>query len=145
VSVLTGIPGLGALAKAGLDLGFGRTANACLDRQLDSWRKEQDRQELVDRVAGTVEVLIGQLLIQIIRSQHQLTDETKEALGGIRDDLAEFGSMLERETTQADVHVGIQRISGGGIGIRVSEKTRQTVFVDEMRVAGRGSIGIDLS
>src|SRR5215510_7578833 len=72
VSLATGNPLLGALAplgRKGIARAFGNSVNAALTRELAALAKEEERKQLLDQIDEVVEALLGQALIQLVRSQ----------------------------------------------------------------------------
>ena len=142
-TVLTGVPALGNVVAQGLEKIFGSSANAILVQQIEAWQKEQQQTDLVSRVRDSVEVLLGQALIQLVRSQHASTAELERALGGIREELKGFRDSIQGRLEDAGIRVDLQEIAENGIGIRVGEKARASVFVRRQVV--NGGVGIDLT
>lgn len=131
VSLATGSPLLGALAPLGrkeLARAFGNSVNAALTRELAAVAKAQERRAELQEIEAVVEALLGEVLIQIVRSQHALHDA--------RGPLAE---------ACATVRVEVLTVSGGGIGVRATSATTQQVALSRMDVTGVGSVGIELT
>lgn len=83
-------------------------------------------------MALNVEALLSQAVLQLVRVQHNVHDDVLRALGGVRDDLADF---RERFTTaipaaeQQAARLELQEVSGGALGIHVSNRSQKRVFV----------------
>lgn len=146
-------PAAGALAPLGVEViakAFGDSAATRVFKQeLATLAKEEDQQALANRIADTLSVTIGQALIQIIRSQHTISDENLAALGGLRDDFEafrnEFGQRIESDVARvAAVQIREQHVDGhNSIGVRVLPETQQRVLIDVQRVGG-GATGVVL-
>jgi hypothetical protein len=145
-TVATGQPLLGVLATKAAARVFGKSANAILREQTAQWNRQRDRRAFINDLAGAVEVLIGQALVQIARSQHNVKDELIEALGGIRDDLAGFRDEFGARLAQADVRIEQALIRDGATGakLRVRAESRKVVFVSQGTVTGNGTTGVVL-
>lgn len=132
-SLATGVPVLGVLAKQGVGKAFSLSSNAKLQRELAALEKEEDRQAFADQIAGPIEELIGQALIQIVRVQDRGTESVVEQLGGLRAEFEnfrrEFGQQLEQGTVTVDL-IDVAE----GVGIRVSSKTTKTVRAGTIKV-----------
>ena len=91
-------------------------------------------------------MLLGQALIQLVRSQHAVKDEVLDALGGVRRDLEAFRQDFAARVASASESVRLDSlvVHGGGLGIRVRATTTKRVVLTHMEVAGAGSVGIDL-
>jgi hypothetical protein len=144
VSVLSGVPALGGLAKGALAVLFASPANVVLEKQVEQWREEQDHQRFVQDLSDVIEALIGQALVQIVRSQKRESEDVVAALGGLREDLATFREEVGERMTTFDLHVQLQEVSEGAIGIRVSGSSRKRVFVDRLVVRGGRTVGIEM-
>jgi hypothetical protein len=99
---------------------------------------------LIAQIAEAVEALVGQALIQLVRVEHATKDELVEALGGVREDLADFRADFQRELVDREVRVDVQHVREGATGLRISDGARARLSVGEMTVTGPGSVGIDL-
>jgi hypothetical protein len=89
VSLATDNPLLGALAplgRKGIARAFGNSVNAALTRELAALAKEEERKKFLGQIDEVVEALLGQALIQLVRSQHGIKDEVLEALAGVEID-----------------------------------------------------------
>lgn len=147
VTLATGNPMLGALAPLGREAvarAFGSAVNQALDRELAQFHKEQERQAFFGQLDELLAALIGQALVQIVRSQHNVKDEVLAALGGLRSDFAEFRRDFAARLAafgEATVQVDEQWVRGGSIGVRVREATTKRVRLGKQIVTG-GSTGI---
>jgi hypothetical protein len=87
VTVLSGVPVLGALAQQAVARIFASTATAAIEAELKALDAEARRRALIDDLAAAVEPLIQQALIQLVRVQHDLDharrDELTQALGAV--------------------------------------------------------------
>jgi hypothetical protein len=149
VSLATGNPLLGVLAplgRKGIARAFGSSVNAALTRELAALEKEEERKKLLGQIDEVVEALVGQALIQLVRSQHGVKDELLEALGGVRRDLEVFRQDFAERVASASETVSGDRlvVREGGLGIRVRATTTKRVVFKHMEVVGAGSVGIDL-
>jgi hypothetical protein len=149
VSLATGNPLLGALAplgRKGIAWAFGNSVNAALTRELAALEKDEARNKFLGQIDEVVEVLVGQALIQIVRSQHAVKDEVLDALGGVRRDFEafrkDFGERIAN--TSENVSVDAFVVREGGLGIRVRATSSKRVVLKHMEVVGPGSVGIDL-
>lgn len=156
VNALTEVPALGALAQKGIAKLFANTATAAIEAELEALETESQRRALINDIAAAVEPLIQQALIQMVRVQHNLDearrDELIRALGGLRNDLdgfrAAFARTLEGSAEPAgdagQVHIGRQRVSGGGVGVLARGSGDIVVRIDWQEVLDQG-VGIKLS
>jgi len=150
VSLATGNPVLGALAplgRKGIARVFGNTVNAALTRELAALAKEEDRRAFLGQIDEVIEALLGQALIQIVRSQHAVKEELLEALGGVRHDFERFRTEFAEQVEKAGENVAADtvKVREGGLGIRVAATTTRRVVLRYMEVTGEGSVGIDLT
>jgi hypothetical protein len=148
ISLATGNPLLGALAplgRKGVARIFGNTVNATLTRELAALAKDDERKVFLGQIDDVVEALLGQALIQIVRSQHAIKDETLECLGGLRRDFEAFRDDFAAQLASASEDIRIDDLVEveAGIGIRVSATTTKRVRLKHLIV--RGGIGIDLT
>jgi hypothetical protein len=147
LGMVTGHPEIGLFApfiEAGTRRAFGNSASRRLDAALAEAKSEEEKAVLVARIADSVEALLGQALIQMVHVQHQTKDEIIEALGGLREDLADFREDFQDRLDTEGVRVNFQRIRDGATGIRISEGARARIWVGDMTVIGSGSVGIDV-
>lgn len=149
VSISTGNPLLGALAPLGrkaIARAFGNATNAALDRELAKIAKEEERHAFLAQIDAVVEALVGQALIQLVRTQHSIKEEVLTALGGLREDFAAFRADFQCQLadTGETVLVETMTVQNGGIGIRVKSTTTRHVLLKHQLVSGPGSVGIDL-
>ena len=146
-SASSGVPAIGALVDAAAQKAFASTATARLLAEAERLDREDAAHEAEESfktsLADRIEVLLGQALVQIIRSQHSTAEQDRsalvEALGGIREDLASFRSSFSKEVrTQNDlppegesgqrpptpagsaVSIGTLTVQTGGTGIQDS-------------------------
>ena len=150
VSLATGNPVLGALAplgRKGIARAFGNAVNAALTRELAALAKEVERRAFLGQIDEVVEALIGQALIQIVRSQHAVKDELLEALGGVRRDFETFRKEFADQIAKSPESVAVDTlvVREGGLGVRVAATTTRRVVLRHMEVVGAGSVGIDLT
>ena len=150
VSLATGNPVLGALAPLGrkaIARAFGNSVNAALTRELAALAKDEERRAFLGQINEVVEALLGQALIQIVRSQHAVKDELLEALGGVRHDFDRFRTDFADQIGKAGESVTVDTVTirEGGLGIRVAATTTRRVVLRHMEVRGAGSVGIDLT
>src|SRR4051812_32549386 len=90
VSVFSGLPVVGGLTKAALTEVFAAPANEVLDQQIAEWRQEQKVSAPLSELKDWIEALMGQVVLQLVRSQHNVSEDLAKRLGGARDDLAGF-------------------------------------------------------
>jgi hypothetical protein len=151
VALVTGNPILGALAplgRKGVARAFGCSVNAALTSALASLAEEDERRTFLNQIGDIVEVLLGQALIQLIRSQHAVKDEVLDALGGMRRDFESFRADFAAQLAAVPESVRVEEIVevlDGGIGVRVSAATTTRVVLKQLVVRGTGSVGIDLT
>jgi hypothetical protein len=150
VSLATGNPLLGALAplgRKGIARAFGNSVNAALTRELAALGQAEERRAFLGQIDEVVEALLGQAVIQIVRSQHAVKDELLDALGGVRRDFETFRNDFADQIAKVSESVAIDSIMvrEGGIGVRVAATTTQRVVLKHMDVIGVGSVGIDLT
>ncbi|WP_437653702.1 hypothetical protein [Sorangium sp. So ce1182] len=128
---------------------FSRAVDDFFQRQLAQLEAEEAQRAFVAQVADAVEVLLGQAVLQLVRVEHNVKAELVEALGGVREDLADFRERFQNELEshgelEEVVRVDVQTVQGGAIGIRVGANARRRVSVARMEVTGSGSVGIDI-
>ena len=150
VSLATGNPLLGALAplgRKGIARAFGNSMNAALTRELAALAKDEERRAFLGQIDEVIEALLGQALVQIVRSQHAVKDEVLEALGGVRRDFEAFRTDFAAQVASAPESVQVDSVvvRGGGLGVRVAATTTRRVVLRYMEVTGAGSVGIDLT
>ncbi|WP_437713882.1 hypothetical protein WMF45_48185 [Sorangium sp. So ce448] len=141
---------LAPFASKAASRAFSSAADDFFRRQLAQLEAEEGQRAFVSQIADAVELLICQAVLQVVRVQHNVKAELLEALGGVREDFADFRERFQKEIESGGdfgeaVRVDVQTVGGGAIGIRVGANARRRVFVSRMEVAGNGSIGIDLS
>lgn len=160
VSLATGNPLLGVLAplgRKGVARAFGNSVNAVLTRELAALAKDEERRAFLAQIGDVVEALLGQALIQLIRSQHAVKEELRasqdeiasewlEALGGMRNDLKEFRADFAEQLARASDSIGVDSlvVRDGGLGVRVSAGTSQRMSFRHVEVSGVGSVGFEL-
>jgi hypothetical protein len=91
-----------------------------------------------------MESLLGQAVLQIVRVEHRTKEEVIEALGGLRNELSTFREDFQRALATETVHIDVQRVLRGGIGIRVDRGAVERVFVRRQVVSGDRSVGVVL-
>lgn len=150
VALATGNPLLGALAPLGRQViarAFGNSVNLAITRELAALAKDEERRAFLNQIGEVVEVLVGQALIQLIRSQHAVKDEVLDTLGGMRRDLESFRNDFAAQLASAPENVRVDNlieVADGGIGVRVAAASTRRVVLTSIVVRGAGSIGIDL-
>jgi hypothetical protein len=150
VTLATGNPLLGALAplaRKGIAKAFGNAADAMFARELAKMEKDDERKAFLGQIDAIVAALVGQAVIQLVHTQHNVKEEVLAALGGVREDFASFRTDFEiRVKASGDtVRVDEQVVEGGAIGVRVRLSTTKRVRLKYQLVSGRGSVGIDLA
>jgi hypothetical protein len=153
LGVATGHPEIAILApllQEWARRAFASTATARLRRAMAqseaSARLQRDRNALVAQIADGVEALLGQALIQLVRSQHCAKDEIVDALGGLKDEFASFREDFQQSVDNTGIRVDKQQVREGATGILISAAAETAkLWIGEMTVSGRGSVGIDLS
>lgn len=146
-ALATGHPEIAILtpfAQSAVAKAFGNSADAMLRRELAAMVAEEEKQKLAAQIAEPIEALIGQALIQLVRVQHNVKDEVLAALGGVREDLAAFREQFARDLSAFDLRLDRVLVEEGAIGLCVGPEARKRVWIADMTVRGRGSIGIDL-
>ena len=145
--IASGCPLLAALAKAGVARAFASTATERLLLEYKSYEQQKDRERFIGDMALNVEALLSQAVLQLVRVQHNVHDDVLRALGGLRDDLADFRERFAAALPAAEheaARLELQEVSGGALGIHVSSRSQQRVFVARQVVSGAGSVGIKL-
>jgi hypothetical protein len=150
LTLATGNPIVGALApfaRRAVAKAFGESADEMFRRELAAMQRDEERAKFLGQIDEVVASLVGQALVQIVTSQHHVKDEVVEALGGVRDDLAEFRRAFEVRVSAAHgdlVTINAQLVESGAIGIRVRSTATKTVALEKQVVKGKGSVGIEL-
>lgn len=134
---------LGAFAKEAIARAFGESANAILSKQAAEWEREQSQQAFIDTLAERVEDLLGQALIQIVKSQHDVKQEVIDALGGLREDLAGFRTDFANRLG-FDQHIEHELVVDGATGVRIRAGSSKRVFVRQQTVSGAGTVGVEI-
>lgn len=134
---------LGAFAKMAIARAFGESANAILSKQAAEWEREQSQQAFIDTLAERVEDLLGQALIQIVKSQHDVKQEVLDALGGLREDLAGFRADFANRLG-FDQHIEHELVVDGATGVRIRAGSSKRVFVRQQTVSGAGTVGVEI-
>lgn len=129
-TLATGESLLGSFAKSGLERIFGQSANAVLKQQIAEWNQELEQQQLIQRLAEVVEVLLAQALIQTIRSQHNVKGEIVEALGGLRTEFDAFRKEFGKRAAEAGIELRIEQqlVTGGATGVRVRASSYESAL-----------------
>lgn len=133
---------LSPFVHAGVQRAFVNTATTRLISAAAKYEQIDEQNAFISRIAESIEVLIGQSLIQLVRTQHQTKDAVVDALGGLRTDLQQFRSDFEQRVAESDIRIEIQRVLDGATGIRVSADALATLWIGEQFVSGQGSVGI---
>jgi len=147
LGLVTGNPAVGLLSpfiEVGVRRAFANSASRRLDAAIATAKSEEAKAALVAEIAESVEALLGQALIQIVHVKHQTKDEMIEALGGLREEFAAFREDFQNRLDDEGVRVDVQRVCDGATGIRISQGARAQVWVGEMSISGKGSVGIDV-
>jgi hypothetical protein len=149
LTLATGNPVIGALAplaRRGIAKAFGNAADEMFARELAAMQKEEDRKAFFAQIDDVVAALVGQALIQLVRTQHNVKDEVLTALGGVREDFERFRADFGRRVSEQGetVRIDEQVVEAGGIGVRVRASTTKRVALKHQVVSGTGSVGIDL-
>jgi len=145
--IASGSPLLGTLARAGVARAFADTATERLLLEYKSYEQQKERERFIGDMALNVEALLSQAVLQLVRVQHNVHDDTLRALGGLRDDLTDFRERFAKAIPAAEheaARLELQEVSGGALGIHVSSRSRKRVFVARQVVSGAGSVGIKL-
>jgi hypothetical protein len=148
-TLATGNPLLGALAplaRKGVAAAFGNAADEMFRRELAALEKDEEKKRFLDQIDEVVAALVGQALVQLVRSQHAVKDEVLQALGGVRADFERFRQDFVEKIGEKDatIHVDAMRVSQGAVGIRVRSSTTRRVRLQHLAVSGAGSVGIVL-
>ena len=147
LGIATGHPEIALLApfiEAGARRAFALSGTQRLEKAIAVAKTEEEKAALVAQIAESIESLLGQSLIQMVRVQHQTKDEIIEALGGMRKELAEFREDFQDRLDDEGVRVDVQQIRNGATGVRISEGARARIWIGEMTVSDKGSVGIDV-
>src|SRR5579863_5789015 len=78
VTLATANPYIGALAplaRKGIAKAFGNAADEMFARELEKMTKEEEKQAFLGQIDEIVAALVGQALIQLVRTQHNVTEE----------------------------------------------------------------------
>jgi hypothetical protein len=172
-SATTGVPALGALVDIGAREVFANTATKRLLQEAARFDADDERcaeRELdAEATAARVEVLLGQALIQIVQSQHRLSEESRAALsrdlGGVNEQLRGFREDFVKELSRfrdrsaapptpchhdsgasAAVVVRAMKVQAGGVGVvdEASEALQRgtpLVRIDSLDVLS-GAVGL---
>jgi hypothetical protein len=62
----------------------------------------------------------------------------------MRKELAEFREDFQDRLDDEGVRVDVQQIRNGATGVRISEGARARIWIGEMTVSDKGSVGIDV-
>jgi hypothetical protein len=76
ITLATGNPILGALAplaRKGIAKAFANSADEMFARELANMKEEEARREFLGQIDEVVAALLGQALIQLVRTQHNVT------------------------------------------------------------------------
>lgn len=84
------LPLLGPLVNQATTQVLVNSSNAALRREYEALAQENDRQQFVEQIAGSVAPLIDDVLTQLVRGQHRATDELVRELNRLRADLKEL-------------------------------------------------------
>jgi hypothetical protein len=147
--VASGVPLVGILAREAVQHAFAVPATERLISEYAAYEKEKEREAFIADLAATVESLIAQAVLQLVRVQHNVKDEVFAELGGLRRDLEDFREEFAAEIPNAEslvlgeaVRIELQEVQEGGIGVRVSEGSKHRAFIAKQSVRGSGSVGI---
>jgi hypothetical protein len=150
VTLATQNPLLGALvpfARAGVAKAFGVATDELLRRELAVLEKEEERRELIAQLDAVLTTALGQAVVQLVRTQHQVKQELLDAVGGLRSDFEPFRQCFQA-SLGADaapaVELEQQLVEHGALGVRVRAETTRRVVIRSQRVTGPGSVGIEL-
>lgn len=138
------VPVVGTLAGDAAGAAFRRSAYGRMQAALKARTSEEAREALLADLAGVVEALIGQALVQLVRVGAHRQDEVLDALGGLRDDLDDFRADFAARLAHADVTIDHQRVLDGALGVRVRPDAGRTLRIGTQEVRGAGSVGIEL-
>jgi hypothetical protein len=149
VALASGNPLLSALAplaRKGIAKAFGNAADEMFARELAKIEKEEERKAFLDQIDEVAAALVGQAIIQLVRTQHNVKDEILAVLGGVRADFETFRVDFESRVHASGESVIVveQIVEGGAVGVRVRPTTTKGVHLRYQRVSGRGSAGIVL-
>src|ERR1700733_10754603 len=93
VSLATGnrvLAALAPLARKGIARAFGNAADKMFERELAAMAKQEERDKFLGQIDEVVAALVGQAIVQLVRTQYRVKEETLEALGGLRADFETF-------------------------------------------------------
>jgi hypothetical protein len=133
---------LAPFVHKGVQVAFASTATRRLRAELAKLHAEDERRAFIAAIAEPIEVLLGQALLQLVRTQHQASDAVTDALGGLRADLRSFRAEFSDRLEDDGVRVDTAHVLDGGTGVRVRDGARARVWIGELTVTGAGSIGI---
>jgi hypothetical protein len=140
VSLTTsGVPMLDVLAKEGVARVFANSSNAELRREIERLEQEEERQRFVEDVATPIAELIGQALIQLVRTQQRAADEVVAALGGLQEEFEAFRADFGKQIMQTSVEVDQIRVTKKGVGIRITPRPASNVKVNTIDVTDEGT------
>jgi flagellar biosynthesis component FlhA len=146
LAVVTGHPEILVLTpflQEGVRKAFAATAARKLEKAIAELSAEEEKAKFAAQIAEPIEALLGQALIQMVRVQDRSKEEIIDALGGLREDLADFRQDLKDKLDDDGVHIDLVRVGEHGTGIVLSTGARVSIRIKEMKVSGPGSVGID--
>jgi hypothetical protein len=126
--VATGTPTLGALAAHTVQRAFATTATRRLIAEYELAQEEEDREKFIATIADAIEALLGQMLVQLIRVEHNVKDELLNTLGGIRADLQDFRLSIEAQLGPAEKAALVQAVKASP-NVSVSARGRARSFL----------------
>ncbi|HEY5961391.1 MAG TPA: hypothetical protein VIV60_32760 [Polyangiaceae bacterium] len=128
-SLATGSAALGVFANTAVQMAFVSPATKRLLAEVAKYEGEQDRATMIARIRDEVELMIGQALIQIMRSQHNISDELMEKLGGLCDAFEQFRGEFEEKVTPHPALLVEKLEVRGGTGVCISDSARSHMRV----------------
>jgi len=135
-SSVLGAPALGGLANAAVQHAFVVPATKRLMEQIAEYKMEQDQAVFIAKIRDEVEVLIGQALVQIVRSQNNVNETLVEKLGGMAGEFAEFRAEFQRGLDGHEaVVLGMLEVVGG-VGVRISANAQSRMRIGHAKVTG---------
>jgi len=149
LTIATGNPVVGALAplaRKGIAAAFGNAADRMFAEELAKMEKEDERTAFLGQIDSVVATLLGQAVVQLVRTQHNVKEEVFAAVGGVRKDFEHFRLDFETQVraTKETVIVDKQIVGSQGLGVRVRNSTTKSVHIKVQTVEGDGAVGIEL-
>lgn len=142
VGVASSSPALGVLGSEIVGKIFSTSAAKKLEQAIADAKSDEDRRRFVREISSAIEALLGEFLIQVVRTHHQVTDELTKRLGG-NASLQQYGRDVAEELRNCALLVAQIDVSNGALGVEVSVGARQAV-IGSIRASGAGSVAVKI-